>query len=72
MGNVTFPDPSFTVILLLGVDVEAIMVIPPVNVVPAASVMFGILSILSGSKQLTGATKFKPMVCTPELPAKFW
>ena len=46
------------------------MVTPPVTVVPAMFLISGILSKTLGSKQTTGATKFKPWVNGELEPAK--
>ncbi|CAZ97033.1 Putative protein [Zobellia galactanivorans] len=61
-GSATGPLPSVTEILASGVVVAAMMVTPPVTVVPAIFLMSGMLSITSGKRQFTGATKLSPWV----------
>ena len=50
--------------------VEAIIVTPPVIVVPAISVILGILFTVLLNKQLTGAIKLMSPVSVPIPPAK--
>ena len=66
------PLSSLTIMFASGVFTAAIIVIPPVTVVPAIFLMSGILSITSGSKQFTGATKFRPCVYGVVAPAIHW